>query len=256
MAIHAAPPVNQEAEASPLDAVVAGLVQARQINGRTVIFLPITTSSGGGISVSVWPEGGDTFMVSDDGTAYHEVSTACASERTFTRVAQAACQRYGATFDGMSMFLMRVTSDRLKGAIVAMGSLIKEVVDRTVERSFVARFESEREDFVRRVAETFTPQRIEEGAVIFGESTTPHEFDVVVKAEGRTLAFDVFSKAPTSVSAAFLKLADIARLPNGPAPIGVTPDLDAVGPKLTLLNSVGRIIEARASRMVLARLVT
>lgn len=245
-----------DGQAGPLglEGTIARLVQATEVNGRVVIQMPVTTQFGGGISVTLWPEGGGTFMVSDDGMAYHEALTAAASERIFVRVARDACRRYGASFDGSSMLFIRVATDRLKGAIIAMASLVKEVVDETIERSYAAKSERDREDFVRRVENAFPRGAVKEHASVVGQSTTPHEFDAVVQTDRGTLAFDYFSKAAGSISAAYLKLSDIARLEDGPRPIGATPDPAALGTKLNLITSVARVIESRSRAETLLRL--
>lgn len=93
-------------------------------------------ASGSASTVTVWPEGGgDTFMVSDDGGSLFEVMAGAFSGSIFRRVAKERCERYGAVFDGGSMIYLRVSAGKLRGAIVAMANLMKEVVDETIERS-------------------------------------------------------------------------------------------------------------------------
>jgi hypothetical protein len=144
------------------------------------------------------------------------------------------------------MMFMRVGQERLRGAIIAMTSLVKEVIDETLERSFQAKVDQDRAEFVRRVADAFTPQAVVEHAVVVGSSSAPHQVDALVKTDRGVIAFDFFSKAAGSISAAYLKLSDIARLDEGPKPVGVTPDLATIGPKLVLISSVASVIEARA----------
>lgn len=250
-------PTDNGQSLTALDRVVSRLCEVSETNGRTVIQMPVATHHGGGISVSVWPEPSGSFLVSDDGLAYHEVMVAAASERTFATVARQECERYGATFDGHSMFLMRIGPDRLKGAIVAMTTLVKEVIDVTLERSFAEKADRDEEEFVKRVSEAFSGQVITENAVVSGSSTATHRVDMLVSTERGFLAFDYFTKAPGSISAAYLKLSDIARLEDGPKPIrpiGVTSDLNLVGPKLALISSVAAVIPARASKEAFQRL--
>lgn len=230
-----------------LDDVVRDLCTSHLINGRQVIQMPVVTIYGSLINVSVWSEGGETFLVTDDGMAYHEVSTAAANERTFTSVAKAKCERYGAEFDGCSMLFLRVARDRLKGAIIAMASLTKEVIDETLERSFAVSVDRHTSAFVRRVGEAFKNYTRIEHAKIVGRSTTQHDVDILVELNGNSLAFDYFSKSGNAVNSAYVKLSDISRLDDGPMPIGVTPSLKAIGPKLTLISSVARVVQADAT---------
>lgn len=227
--------------------VVRSLCTSKVMNGRHRITLPTVTAYGSLVNVSVYHEGGDSFMVSDDGSAYHEITTACANERTFSSVARSHSARYGASFDGCSMIFIRVSGPRLRGAIISMGSLIKEVVDETIEKSFATKVDRARERFVKRVAEAFKDYERIEHAVIPGYSNAKHEVDMLVKLNGDSLAFDYFSAHGSAVNSAYVKLSDIGRLEHGPSPIGVTPNPDQVGPKLTLISSVARIIRADAT---------
>lgn len=230
-----------------VDDLVRDLCSSETLNGRYLLQMPVVTAYGSAVSVSVWPEGGgDTFMVSDDGLAYHEITTAMGSERIFSRVAKSRCERYGAQFDGCSMLFIRVDKERLRGAVITMASLTKEVVDETIEKSFAAKVSFDRERFLRKVSSAFPASTIREHVSIIGQSTTSYEIDALVKTESQTLAFDYFSKGGNSVNSAYATLSDIARLEDGPMPIGVTDSFKAIGSKLALMSSVAKIIEIDA----------
>lgn len=238
-----------------IDDLVRELCAAETLNGRYLVQMPVLTAFGSMVSVSIWPEGGgETFRVTDDGLAYHEITTAAGNERIFFGVAKARCARYGASFDGCSMLFMRVDKQRLKGAVVAMASLTREVIDETLKKSFEAKVDGAHEAFVRRVAEAFPQSKRTEHAHVIGQSTTDYVIDVLVETERTALAFDYFLKSGNSVNSAYVALSDIARLEDGPVPVGVTPSLRDVGPKLTLISSVAQVIEADAGVETYTRL--
>ena len=231
-----------------LDRAVAEIVSVTDFNGRWRVQMPVHTRYGGGIDVSVWQEGdGTTFMVSDDGVAYGEVLTANASMRTFATVAKRSCDRVGASFDGASMLFIRVGAERLSGAIVAIANLVKEVVDETLEKSFAEKTRAMAEVFHEKVERAFPKASRDYHATVIGQSSTPYTVDALVTVDGRRLAFDLFTKDGNSVNSAFVALSDIARLEDGPRPVGVTSSLKAIGPKLNLINSVATVIEVGAS---------
>ncbi len=232
---------------SAVDELVRELCTSETLNGRYLLQMPIATAFGSTISVSIWPEGSEeTFMVSDDGLAYHEVTTAMGSERIFSRVAKAKSDRYGANFNGCSMLFIRVNKQRLKGAVIAMASLTKEVIDETIEKSFAEKASVDHERFLKKIASAFPHSNVYEHASVIGQSTTSYKVDALVETQGRMLAFDYFSKAGSSVNAAYATLSDIARLEDGPKPIGVTNNFREIGSKLILISSVAEIIEANA----------
>ncbi|GAB5431258.1 MAG: hypothetical protein EpisKO_06280 [Epibacterium sp.] len=209
--------------------------------------MPVVTSFGSLISVSVWPEGnGDTFLVSDDGLAYHEVNSAAASDRTFTSVASNKAKQAGAHFDGCSLLFMRVNKNRLKGSIIAMAELTKQVIDETIEKSFAAKHDQARERFIRTASEAFANYDRTESATVRGYSNAEYEIDLLVHRDQTLLAFDYFSKSGNSVNSAYVKLSDLSRLEGPPTTVGVTKSISAIGPKLSLISSVSQIIEADA----------
>lgn len=230
-----------------VDDAVRRLFSVDVLNGRWRISLPVVCCTGIRVDVTVWPEGGgDSFLVTDDGLASKEIENGFFSERSFQRIAKERCTRYGALFDGQTMLFMRVGSEQLHGAIIAMANLTKEVVDETVEHSLRVKHESGLEKLVSRLGSAFPTAQIDINAKIVGQSTAEHEFDALVRTDRGLLAFDLFSKDGNSVNAAYTKLSDIARLDHGPKPIGITKSTAAIGPKLTLITSVADVLEIDA----------
>ena len=236
-----------------VEEAVRALCAIDRINGRHVIQMPVSTASGSLISVTVWHDG-DFFMVTDDGMALHEILSAGASERVFSRIASERSRNYGAVFDGGMMLYIRVSKGHLKGAIIAMANLVRGVIDETIEHSFRAAIDRRREQFIKTATEAYQGYNVREHVKMTGFSTATHEFDLLVYRDGRPLVFDYFSKAGNAVNSAYLKLSDMARLENGVKPVGVTPNPDAIGPKLTLITSVADVIRADAEPHVYAQL--
>jgi hypothetical protein len=230
-----------------VDEAVARLVTVDRLNGRYRISMPVVTCTGAMIDVSVWPEPGDTYMVSDAGVAHFEVTSGAFNERTFHAVAKAHCTAYGAMFDGGTMLFMRVSAAQLHGAIVTMASLVKEVVDETVARSIKAKAEKARDKLFERLDKAFDAVKVTHDAEVIGASTAGYKVDALVTTDGGDVVFDLFTRDPNSISAAFTKLSDIYRLASGPKLVAVTRDPDAVGPKLQLISSVAPVIRLDAA---------
>lgn len=238
--------LNGRASAA-VDDAVARLVSADLLNGRYRISMPIATSTGSMVDVSVWPEPSNTFMVSDAGTAYFEITSGAFNERTFQAVAKMRCATYGAMFDGGTMLFMRVTAPQLRGAIIAMGSLVKEVVDETVAKSIKAKAETARDRLFERLDKAFDAAKVAHDAEVIGASTAGYKVDALVRTDAGEVVFDLFTKDPISISATFTKLSDIYRLDDGPKLVAVTRDPEAVGPKLQLISSVAPVIRLDAA---------
>lgn len=226
-----------------LDEAVRSIVSTSFVQGRFRVSLPLVMPSGSMTTVTVWPEGGDTFMVTDDGAALFEVQSGAFSEATFASVAKKSCARYGATFDGGSMFYLRVSSGRLRGAMIAMANLIKEAVDETVHQSINKKARQIDFELWDKLERTFTGYKIQRHAHLSGESTAVHDFTAVMETEKGRVAFDTFSAHGVSINSVYVKMADIGRGEEQIRGFAVTRNLAVIGPKLNLVTSVARVLE-------------
>ena len=231
-----------------LDEAVRSLVSSTFVQGRTRIHMPVVLATGSAAVVVVWPEGnGETFMVSDDGGALFEIMAGAFNETTFRAVAKERSDRYGAAFDGATMLYLRVSSGRLRGAIIAMANLVKEVVDETIERSVKQKANLIDLELWEKLGVAFSGFTIEKKAHLIGESTASYEFTAVVQLERATVAFDTFSAQGGSVNSVYVKMSDISRRETGPKGIAITRSIADVGPKLNLITSVARVAEIQIS---------
>jgi len=238
-----------------LDEAVRSLVSASFVQGRFRVDMPVIMPSGSATTVTVWPEGsGDTYMVTDDGASLFEITTGAFNERLFSRVAKERCERYGAIFDGHAMLYLRVSSGRLRGAIVAMANLMKEVVDETIRRSINQKARQIDLELWDKLERTFGGHTVERRAHLLGESTASHEFSAVVKTDRGLIAFDAFSAQGNSINSVYVKMADIGRGDAPPKGIAVTNRMSDIGPKLNLINSVAQVIEVGIETDALQRL--
>lgn len=247
--------VPRDGRAAAIREAVDQLVSAHDFNGRVVIDMPLVTFGGNSVRVAVWPQDeGRTFIVSDDGMAFFEIDAAAFSHRTFRAVAGERSKVYGAKFDGHSMLFIEVSTDRLRGAIVAMANLVKDVVDETAERAARERAETIKGEMRDRLVDTFGPGRVHRDVEIIGDSSAVHGVDALVDAEHGPVVFDAFSASGHSINSIFTKFSDISRSEHAPRLVGVTRRLERIGPKLTLVSSVASVIEVDSPRETLLRL--
>jgi hypothetical protein len=238
-----------------LDEAVRSMVSSSFVQGRFRVELPLVMPSGSVTTVTVWPEGsGDTFMVTDDGASLFEVASGAFNEMLFARVARERCERYGAQFDGGSMLYLRVSAGRLRGAIVAMANLMKEVVDETIHRSINQKARQIDFELWDKLDRTFSGYKLERKAHVLGESTALHEFSALLTTERGLVAFDTFNAQGNSVNAVYVKMADIGRNESPPKGIAVTKHMSDIGPKLNLITSVAQVVEIDITTEDLQRL--
>lgn len=231
------------------------MVSSSFVQGRFRVELPLVMPSGSVTTVTVWPEGsGDTFMVTDDGASLFEVASGAFNETLFARVARERCERYGAQFDGGSMLYLRVSAGRLRGAIVAMANLMKEVVDETIHRSINQKARQIDLELWDKLERTFKGYDLERRAHLLGESTALHEFSALLKTEKGLVVFDTFNAHGTSINSVYVKMADIGRNEAPPKGIAVTKRMSDIGPKLNLITSVAQVVELNIESQDLEKL--
>lgn len=236
-----------------VETAVARLVSWHPLNGRYRVSMPVALCTGTLVDVSVWPEPDGSFMVTDDGIAHFEVVSGAFSERLFRSVAKTRCGSAGAVFDGGTMLFLRVSADQLRGAIIAMANLIKEVVDETIARSIKQKFEGARDALFERLDMAFSPASVSHCASVIGASTAEYEVDALVETRRGLVVFDLFTKDPASIASSFTKLSDLARGDGTPRLVAVTPKPEDIGPKLTLIASVATVIRADSTVDVFRR---
>lgn len=238
-----------------LDDAVRSLVSSSFVLGRFRIQMPLILPSGSSVVVTIWPEGnGDTFMVTDDGVSLFEITGGAFSETLFGRVAKEFCSRYGASFDGGSMLYLRVGAGRLRGAIIAMANLIKEVVDETVGRSIEQKAKGIDLELWEKLDYAFKGFKIDHKANLAGESSATHQFSAVVNFDRGIVVFDTFNGQGNSINAAYTKMADLGRTEHPPRRIAVTRLMHDIGPKLNLITSVATVVEIGIENDSLRRL--
>jgi hypothetical protein len=237
-----------------LEEALRTMVSSKFVQGRFRVEMPVVMAGGSAATVTVWPEGnGETFMVSDDGAALFEVMSGAFSETIFRRVAKEWCDRYGASFDGGSMLYLRVSRERLRGAIIAMANLMKEVVDVTIERSVDQKARQIDVELWDRLDRAFGGVSVERKAHLAGESTAIHEFSAIVQTAKGLVAFDTFTAQGNSINSVYVKMADVGRSETPPKAIAVTRSLSDIGPKLNLITSVAQVIEINIETVDLQR---
>lgn len=225
-----------------VEAAVRSLVSCDFINGRYRVGLPVVSASGSRMDVSIWPDPDGRFTVTDDGAAFHELGGNIVAERIFSALAPMHAASYGIVFSGSAFKISAVSESRLRGALVAIANLSREVLDETAERLAKAKKRALRDELFNHLDLAFPTAKIAHDATVHGNSTASYNVAAIVKNDGRETIFDVFTRDAISIAAEFTKLSDLYRLDNAPRLVAVTREPEKVGPKLQLIASVAPII--------------
>jgi hypothetical protein len=141
--------------------------------------------------VSVVIRGGqDTFMVSDEGRAFHEIHSSGTSSHTSDAQVRQLVKAQGLIVERGSIRSPFVKREELPVAIALVANVSKEVADWFYTHHKIKRlrdFKKIVKDFLQ---ETF-PKKVKHGEIIIGNSNKAHRFDnVVVLPNGGRLIVD------------------------------------------------------------------
>lgn len=209
--------------------------------------MPVVMCTGSLVSITVYPDYEGSFIVSDDGLGFFEVTSNAHSTKIFDRTARAAAKRYGAAYEASGLFFLKVSADRLRGAMTAMAALVREVVDESIEKSIKEKVHREESEFFARVESVFPRNAVHRDAEFFGSSNTKYRVDALVEGPRGLLLFEMVSKESQSIAAKFTMMSDIYRSESAPELFGVIESREGFGGKLVLINSVASVIEASAT---------
>jgi len=232
------------------------LLSVERRGNKHVVDMPVVTYGGSRVQVCVeMAVDAKHAVVSDDGMAMHQTDAAAIPYAMFARVAREKAMQHGARFDGGSVFFFEVPIDRVRGAIIAMAELIREVVNTACERAAQDRGNTLRDALYSGLEDAFGASRVAHQYEVVGYSNADYRVDAMVESDSGPVVFDLFSRHPNSIAAIYTKFSDIRQLEAAPRLVAATRDVERVGPKLTLVSSVSRVIAATSPRERLLRLV-
>lgn len=233
--------------------VARGLVSASIKGEEAYIRTPLMYPGGSMVLVMIAEAARDRYLVSDMGQAQSEADLMCAVP-TFARVAPRVAERNGVSFDHHAFFVLEVAKEQLVGAVATIAGCSQEAVQITALRIAEKRQSDAAERLYDRLANLFTPARVARDAEILGASNTPWHVSALVRADGRSAAYDPVTHHPGSIAAAVTKFFDLAQLDDPPARIAVVRNKQALGTRLNVITGAAHVVEDSVSDATLERL--
>lgn len=237
-----------------VEAAARDLVSVAHRERASFVSTPLLYPSGANVVVSVRAEGdGETYFVSDFGAGHTEADMMGASS-VYSRHARAIASNAGIGFDEHSLFVIRVRSSQLAGAISSVANCSYEAVSVAAFRLAERKSSEDAEVLYERLVKIFTPKLVTRNVDILGASHTPWKVASIVRRESKVTIFEPVSKHHSSIVTAATKFHDIALLDNPPNCVAVVRSKDELGTYLGVLSQSANVVTRDVSNSTLERL--
>lgn len=219
-----------------IEVAVRGLVSNAQFGNKTVVSVPVLFPSGAHAGVEISLNGDDCF-VSDAGQGYTEAGNYNASD-FYRHSAREACERFGTSYDGLSMFVLKAPIDRIEAAIAAVANSSAVAARDAVERATIEKSSRTNAELFDRFLDFFGEKNVTKTAEIKGKSVTWDAHNVV-HFRGATSIFEYVADHPTSISSKFMMFSDLHNNSDTPLILNaVLEDVVEVSEKARLIKTV------------------
>lgn len=233
-----------------VDEAVRDLVCVRNWGSSSYVSLPLFYPSGAPVSVRVTKHSDTKFQIDDGGFAYRELESVGA-HRSFRKAAPKAAETEELQTDRRTIFVDASVLE-LGRAICDVGVASWQTVHNVFSR--IAEGGEEIEEYLRdRLTRIFGPAHVEPGEKIVGSSTQEWDVSAILKWDGERTVFQAVIDNPISVYRNSTAFHDLAALPNPPRLVAVVKSREALGPRLSLLSQVGRVIQSDQSDEIYKR---
>ncbi len=189
-----------------------GWPRAFEQGGDVIVPTHCLYPSNGSVTVSICPAIGGSYIVTDRGGAYDEVSSSGSRLAPFVaaRMLKHLVSGYGLAVDGNCLVRAdRVKQDELMSSIVLVANASKDAAGELLNR-FRPRLRRNLKAELAKLLELQFPHHVLRNQVVVGASNKAHRFDSAVRLSGdRQLVLDVVSREASSINAALVAHLDI-----------------------------------------------
>lgn len=244
--------LTNEKAIQAIETAMREIVSAKHRPEGSYVNLPALYPSGSSALVRV-SGGPDVFFVTDFGLGYTE-SELMGFEKGYLRQAKIVSERSGVGFDEHAFFAVKVTADRLAGAIITVANC-------SVEAVMLAAFKAAEKAsvdgavfMIDKLERIFGLERVVKHRKFLGASNHEWDFAATVDLNGSSTVFEFAAKHPNSVANVAMKMNDISKLVSAPKRVVMVRNKEALGTYLGVLSQTANVIEESIENSTLLRL--
>ncbi|MBL8908202.1 MAG: hypothetical protein JNM20_16130 [Rhizobiales bacterium] len=202
--------------------------------------VPVSYPSGaGGIVEVTYSEG--TCFVSDMGTGYMEAEGYGAAEY-YGPSARKAAERFGVKFDGLCIFAIWASIDRLEGAIVSVANASAQAAAAAIFRAVEEKEKQRNLELYERVVEIFGVRTVAKTQELKGREAAWNAHNVVLFPSSRRAVFEFVSESQNSIANKFMMFSDLSRVEGAYSLNSVVKSIERIGQKRAMLADVSNVL--------------
>lgn len=247
------------------------VVSVRGLDDRVVVNVPVMYPSGASATIEIVRNaelgivrdaeldfvrnaelGGDYFWVSDLGYGQAEAMMSGA-EIPFAGIASKVAAEFGISFDGNTVFALRVASSRLESAIVCVANASNKACSEAIQKANEARYQQKNEEIYDRIRGVFGGRRVTRSIEIAGKHASWRAHNVVV-LERRRAVFEHMTQHNASISSKFIMFTDLKDTFRDEISLNaVVDDIGVLGSKGGMIADLANIIPITATDQQITR---
>jgi hypothetical protein len=186
---------------------VQRLVSARADGDGVSISLPITYPNGNMAAVHI-SQNKDVYFVSDQGLGHLEAEYSGADDY-FDGQAKKAAEEFGVSYDGYSLFALKVSLGRIDGAVIAVANASVRAAAAAIYRSLEAKSRYTNDEVFVRLVDFFGAASVTKKATIDGARDAWDVHNIVKPENGRSSVFEFVASHQASIASKFYMFSDL-----------------------------------------------
>lgn len=235
-----------------IEVAMREIVSAKHRPEGSYISLPALYPSGSSSVVRV-SGGPDIFFVTDFGLGHTE-SELMGFEKVYLRQARIVSKRSGVRFDEHAFFAIKVTADRLAGAIITVANCSVEAVMLAAFKAAEKASADGAVSMIDKLERIFGLDRVDKHRKFLGASNHEWDFAATVNLNGGRTVFEFATKHSSSIASVSMKMNDVSRLTTAPKRVVMVRSKEDLGTYLGVLSQAANVIEVSVEDSSVRRL--
>ena len=224
---------------------VSRLMKITPDGERVRVAVPVLYPSGSSAAVEVMFNAGKCF-VTDLALGQMEAEMQGASNY-YGDAAKKSVRRFGVGFDGLSIFAIWASVDKIESAIVAVANASVFAASNAIYKAVTEKEKRKNEELFEKIVRVFGKNDVVKDDEVIGRDAIWPAHNVVSLPRNRKAIFEYITPHQNSISGKYMMFSDLSKLENKYSLTSVVNSIDSLGPKGAMLAEVSEVIQLAAS---------
>ncbi|MDE2444993.1 MAG: hypothetical protein KGO94_02370 [Alphaproteobacteria bacterium] len=212
---------------------------------RARVAVPVLYPSGSSAAVEVVFNAGKCF-VTDLALGQMEAEMQGASN-FYGDAAKKSVQRFGVGYDGLSIFAIWASLDKIESAIVSVANASVFAASNAIYKAVTEKEKRKNEELFEKIVRVFGKNDVVKDDEVIGRDAVWPAHNIVSLRNNRKAIFEYITPHQNSISGKYMMFSDLAKLEDKYSLTSVVNSIDSLGPKGAMLAEVSEVIQLAAS---------